>query len=170
MSARVVARLLAAGLIVQRLGEVRYAKGNERAARAAGAVEHGARHYPAFFVLHPAWLAGLLWESRAADRPVQLPWLLLTLLAQPARIATMRALGPQWTTRILITPGAPRISTGPYRWFRHPAYAVVTAELVAAPLAVRAPRTAVLATIANVALLGLVRIPAETRAERTRTD
>ncbi|MDO9353039.1 MAG: isoprenylcysteine carboxylmethyltransferase family protein [Solirubrobacteraceae bacterium] len=169
MSARLVARLLATGLVVQRLGEVRYAKGNERAARAQGAVEHGARHYPAFFVLHPAWLAGLLWESRHEERPVRAGWLALTLLAQPARVATMRALGQQWTTRILITPGAPRIARGPYRWMRHPAYAVVTAELVAAPLAVRAPRTAIIATVANALLLGLVRIPAEEAAERTRT-
>ncbi len=56
-----------------------------------------------------------------------------------------------------------------YRLTPHPAYAAVTLELLAAPLAVRAPRTAALATIANAALLGLVRIPAEQRAELTRT-
>lgn len=169
VSARWAARAIVAGLIAQRLGEVRFAKANERAARAAGAVEHGAGHYPLFFVLHPAWLAGLLWESRRETRPVRLGWLAVSLLAQPARIATMRALGPQWTTRILITPGAPRITTGLYRFTRHPAYATVTAELLATPLAVRAPRTALLGTIANALLLGLVRIPAENRAEATRT-
>jgi methyltransferase len=169
MTARTAARLLAAGLVAQRLGEVRFAKENERAARAAGAVEHGARHYPAFFVLHPAWLLGLLWESRDQDRPVRPGWLVATVLAQPARVATMRALGQQWTTRILITPGLDRVKTGPYRWLRHPAYAVVTAELAAAPLAVRAPRTALAGTVANALLLGLIRIPAEARAERTRT-
>ncbi|MBJ7472179.1 MAG: hypothetical protein JHD16_12810, partial [Solirubrobacteraceae bacterium] len=165
MSARWGARALVAGLIVQRLGEVRFAKANERAAREAGAVEHGAGHYPLFFVLHPAWLAGLLWESRDQQKPVRLGWLAVALLAQPARVATMRALGPQWTTRILITPGAPRVTSGPYRWTRHPAYIAVTAELLATPLAVRAPRTALLGTVANALLLGLVRIPAEQRAE-----
>lgn len=169
MTARTVARLLTAGLIAQRLGEVRFAKRNEQVARAAGAVEHGAGHYPLFFILHPAWLAGLLWESREESRPARLGWLALAILAQPARIATMRALGPQWTTRLLITPGLDRVTSGPYRFTRHPAYAVVTAELLAAPLAVRAPRTALLGSVANAALLGLVRIPAENRAEATRT-
>lgn len=169
MSARWAARAIVAGLIVQRLGEVRFAKANEQAARAAGAVEHGAGHYPLFFVLHPAWLVGLLWESRQQTEPVRLGWLAVALLAQPARIATMRALGPQWTTRILITPGAPRVASGLYRWTRHPAYMTVTAELLATPMAVRAPRTALLGTIANALLLGLIRIPAENRAEATRT-
>lgn len=163
------ARIVVAALVAQRLGEVRMAKANERAARAAGAVEHGAGHYPLFFVLHPAWLVGMLIESRRATGRVRLGWLALAVLAQPARIATMRALGPQWTTRILITPGAPRITSGLYRWTRHPAYAAVTVELLATPLALRAPRTALLGSAANAALLGLIRIPAETRAEQTRT-
>ncbi len=163
------ARLLAAGLVVQRLGEVRWAKRNEQRARAAGAVEFGASHYPAFFVLHPAWLVGLLAESRHADAPARLGWLAAVVLMQPARLLTMRLLGDQWTTRILITPGAPRVTRGIYRWAKHPAYAVVTLELLAAPIAVRAPRTAVLATVANAILLGRFRIPAENEAERTRT-
>lgn len=169
MSPTWVARALAAALVVLRLGEIRFAKRNERTAREAGAVEFGARHYPLFFVLHPAWLAGILVESRGAEGRVRPGWLALAILAQPARLATMRALGPQWTTRVLITPGLPRVEAGPYRWIRHPAYAVVTAELLAAPLAVRADRTAGVASLANALLLGLVRIPAENRAELTRT-
>src|SRR4051794_28963987 len=102
MTPRIAARLIVGALIAQRLSEVRMAKANERAARAAGAVEHGARHYPLFFVLHPAWLVGMLVESNRADGRVRLGWLAVSLLAQPVRIATMRALGPQWTTRVLI--------------------------------------------------------------------
>jgi methyltransferase len=168
MTSRTAARALVAGFVLQRLAEVRLAKRNERAARAAGAVEHGATHYPAFFVLHPAWLVGMLVESADEERPPRWGWLAVALAMQPVRWATMRALGPQWTTRILITPGAPRIESGLYRFTNHPAYAAVTAELLAAPLALRAPRTAAAASLANAALLGLVRIPAEERAEATR--
>ena len=170
MTSRRLARLLAAGLVAQRLSEVRFAKRNEQLARAAGAEEFGAAHYPAFWVLHPAWLVGLLVESRNDDRPPHLAWLALTLLAQPMRLATMRALGPQWTTRVLITPGLARVESGPYRFTRHPAYATVTAELLSTPLAVGAWRTALLGSLANAVLLGRFRIPAERRAEATRSS
>mgnify|MGYP001028231444 CR=1 FL=1 len=169
MTSRMVGRLLAAGLIASRLSEVRLAKRNEAAARAAGATEHGKGHYPAFFVLHPAWLAGILAESSGAAQPPRLAWLAAGAVASPVRWATMRALGDQWTTRILITPGRAAVRTGLYRFTPHPAYAAVTLELLALPMAVRAPRTAALATIANALLLGLARIPAERRAELTRT-
>ncbi|MDQ8046746.1 MAG: isoprenylcysteine carboxylmethyltransferase family protein [Solirubrobacteraceae bacterium] len=160
---------IAGALVVQRLGEVRFAKGNERAARERGAVEFGARHYPLFFVLHPAWLVGLVAESRAAGRRVSPGWLAAAILMQPLRVSTMRLLGPQWTTRVLITPGARRVDRGLYRWFKHPAYAAVTVELLATPLAVGARRTALGGSVANLALLGLLRLPAERRAEATRT-
>jgi hypothetical protein len=46
-------------VLVQRLGEVAWARRNERRLRAAGADEVGARHYPLFFLLHGSWLAVL---------------------------------------------------------------------------------------------------------------
>ncbi|MEH3052825.1 MAG: isoprenylcysteine carboxylmethyltransferase family protein [Patulibacter minatonensis] len=168
MTSRRAAQAVVAALVASRLSEVRLAERNERAARAAGAVEHSAGHYPAFFLLHPAWLVGMLAEPGERATPPRLGWLALAAAAQPVRWWTMRALGQQWTTRILITPGAERVTSGPYRLTPHPAYLAVTAELLAAPLAVRAPRTAIAASVANALLLGLVRIPAERRAEATR--
>jgi methyltransferase len=164
-----LARPLVAALIAMRLAEMRLARRNEKTLRAAGAVEHGTGHYPVFFVLHPLWMLGMLVEPRPQDtRP---RWALLAALAgtQAVRLWTMRSLGEQWTTRILITPGRDRVSDGPYRWMRDPAYAAVTVELACAPLAVRAPRTALLAGSANAALLA-IRIPAEHRAESTRGE
>ncbi|MBO9532193.1 MAG: hypothetical protein J7513_04370 [Solirubrobacteraceae bacterium] len=169
MTSRQAGRIAAAGLILSRLAEVRLAKRNEVAAREAGAVEYGAGHYPAFFVLHPAWLAGFLAESGREARPVRLGWLLAGAAASPVRWATMRALGDQWTTRVLIRPDRAAVRTGLYRFTPHPAYAAVTLELLAVPMAVRAPRTALIASVANAVLLGVVRIPAEHRAELTRT-
>ncbi len=168
MTSRLLARLLCAALVAQRLGEIRLAKDNERLAVAAGAVEFGRSHYAAFWVLHPVWLAGLLWESRHETRSPQLGWLGLALLAQPVRMMTMRALGPQWTTRVLVTPEAEPVTTGLYRLTAHPAYLAVTAELLAAPLAARAWRTASLGSLANAALLLAFRLPAERAAMRSR--
>ena len=74
MRPAVVLTLLAVVVIGQRLAELRLARQNERWARSRGAVEHGARHYPAFFVLHAAWLAGWLVEASLRGPVVSAGW------------------------------------------------------------------------------------------------
>jgi methyltransferase len=39
------------------------------------------------------------------------------------------SLGPFWTFRVIVVPGAPIVATGPYRWLRHPNYVGVLGEL-----------------------------------------
>ncbi|MGO8610248.1 isoprenylcysteine carboxylmethyltransferase family protein, partial [Rhizobium johnstonii] len=65
-----------------------------------------------------------------------------------------------------IVPGGERVTGGPFRYLRHPNYAVVALEMAAAPLAVGAWRTALAYTLLNAALILLVRLPAEERALR----
>ncbi|OLV18842.1 isoprenylcysteine carboxyl methyltransferase family protein [Deinococcus marmoris] len=164
MSARALAPVLLAFLGVQRLLELRVARANERWAREHGAVEYGREHYPLFFVLHPAWMGFTFLEGRASGQRVNWPALALFLLAQPLRYWVIRTLGRYWNTRILIVPGGERVTGGPFRFLKHPNYAVVALELAAAPLAVGAWRTALAFTLLNAALLLLLRIPAEERA------
>ncbi len=141
------------GLIaLQRLWELLHAARNSRRLRAAGAVEHGAAHYPLFVLLHGGWLAGLLlvvpWE-RPGD-----PWLLLAYLAlQPLRLWAIRSLGPFWTTRVLVLPGSTPVRRGPYRWLRHPNYAIVALEIPLLPLAYGVPGLALLFGGPNILLL-----------------
>ncbi|GGO18302.1 isoprenylcysteine carboxyl methyltransferase family protein [Deinococcus humi] len=164
MKARTLAPILLAFLSVQRLLELRVARANERWARGRGAVEYGQGHYPLFFVLHPAWMLSTLLEGRASGRRVHWPALALFMLAQPLRYWVIRTLGRFWNTRILIVPGGERVTGGPFRFLKHPNYAVVALELAAAPLAVGAWRTAFVFTLLNAGLLLLIRIPAEERA------
>lgn len=166
MQARRLTPFLVAGLVAQRLLEVRRARANERWARARGGVEYGQDHYFLFYLLHPAWLLSLLLEGRQSRGQVRWPALLVFLAMQPLRFWVMRTLGRQWNTKILIVPGAERVTDGPFRYLPHPNYAVVSAELAAAPLAVGAPRTALIFGLLNAALLLGVRIPAEERALR----
>jgi methyltransferase len=77
----------------------------------------------------------------------------------------IRTLGSQWNTRIVVVPGAPRITSGPYRWLRHPNYVAVVAEGVALPLVHTAWITALTFTVLNAALL-TVRIRVEDAALR----
>ncbi|CAM3281192.1 isoprenylcysteine carboxylmethyltransferase family protein [Deinococcus saxicola] len=164
MKARALAPILLAFLSFQRLLELRLARAHGRWAREHGAVEYGREHYPLFFVLHPAWMGFTLLEGRASGRRVNWPALALFVLAQPLRYWVIRTLGRYWNTRILIVPGGERVTDGPFRFLKHPNYAVVALELAAAPLAVGAWRTALAFTLLNAALLLLIRIPAEERA------
>jgi methyltransferase len=59
------------------------------------------------------------------------------------------------------------VTGGPYRFLRHPNYAVVMAEIAVLPLAFREPSVAAAFTMLNAALMWW-RIPVETRALNAR--
>lgn len=146
----------------ERLGELALASRNLRALRRRGAVEHGRGHYPLIVALHALWLGALLVLVPAQTRPD--PFLIgLFVALQFARVWTIASLGPWWTTRVMTVPGAALVRTGPYRFLRHPNYAVVIAEIAILPLAFGAWRIAVAFTFANLALLAW-RITVEERA------
>ena len=148
----VLAWTLVALVALQRLAELVLARRNGRRLRAAGAVEAGRRHYPLFIVLHAAWLVVTAAGIDAATRVD--PWLLAAfLLVEAGRVWVVASLGRYWTTRILTIPDAPLVSRGPYRWFRHPNYLIVTLEIALLPLALGAWETAVVFSVLNAILL-----------------
>ena len=158
------------GLVgVERLAELVVARRNLARSLARGGREAGFGHYPAMVVLHTGLLAGCLLEVWLADRPFvpALGWLMLAvvLAAQALRWWCIRTLGPQWNTRIVVVPGATRVTGGPYRLFPHPNYVAVVAEGVALPLVHTAWITALVFTVLNAALLR-VRIRTENQALR----
>ena len=146
---------------LQRALELVLAARNTRALRALGAHEVGAGHYPAMVLMHAAWLIALWLEGW--NRPVSLPLLALFAAMQALRVWVIATLGPRWTTRIIILPGAPLVCGGPFRFVRHPNYCVVSAEIALLPLALGLPWLALLFTLLNAAML-TVRIGAENRA------
>ncbi|MFI1680461.1 isoprenylcysteine carboxyl methyltransferase family protein [Streptomyces sp. NPDC020607] len=158
--------LLVAAVTAVRLVELTVARRNARWAFDRGGAEYGQRHYPAMVVLHVCLLVGILAEAALADRAfmplIGWPCLALLALAQAGRGWCMRALGPQWNTRVIVVPAVPLVTTGPYRWMRHPNYLVVVVEGIALPLVHTAWVTALLFTLANTAWL-VVRIRTENR-------
>lgn len=157
------------GLIVlalvtlQRLGELALARRNTARLIARGAVEVGADHYPVMVGLHAAWLAGL-WAF-GWNRSVDHGWLAVYILLQVFRVWTVASLGERWTTRIIVLPDADLVRRGPYRFFPHPNYAVVTAEIAVLPLVFHLTLYAAVFTALNASML-FVRIRAEARALR----
>ncbi|HEY2179325.1 MAG TPA: isoprenylcysteine carboxylmethyltransferase family protein [Caulobacteraceae bacterium] len=148
---------------VQRLIELVIARRHTRALMARGAHEVGARHYPLVVGLHAVWLAGLWWL--AWDRPVNPPWLAAFLVLQALRLWVLKTLGERWTTRIIVLPGAPLMTGGPYRFVSHPNYLVVVGEIAVLPLAFGLTWYAAAFSALNAAVLA-IRIRAENRALR----
>lgn len=125
----------AVGLVAaQRLAELALSRRNARRLLDAGAVEVGRGHYPAIVAIHVAWLAAML-VLIPADEPIRWPIAIFYILVQPLRLWAIASLGPRWTTRIVVMPGAALVTRGPYRWLRHPNYLLVAAEIALLPLA-----------------------------------
>lgn len=145
----------------ERLLELVIARHNTKRLLAEGAGEHGAGHYPLIVAVHAAWLIAL-W-ALAPDRQVDPFWLALFALLQLARFWVIATLGPRWTTRIIVLPGAPLVKRGPYRFLDHPNYWVVIGEIAVLPLVFGMPWVALAFTILNAAVLSL-RIREENKA------
>lgn len=155
------------GLVtLQRLGELVLARRNTARLLARGAREVGAGHYPLIVALHAAWLIGLwilLWRLSGVE--VSWPWLAVFIVLQGLRVWIIATLGPRWTTRIVVLPGAPPVSGGPYRFVSHPNYMVVAAELFVLPVAFGLVWYAIVFSVLNAAVLW-IRIRAEAAALR----
>lgn len=132
-----------------RLVELGISKRNQR--RLAG---QGACWVPDFhFFWMVLWHGGALLcpalEVLALKRPL-LPWLAapmlaLFLLANVLRWWVIRSLAVHWNVQVMDSTALGVVTTGPYRWIRHPNYLAVFVELVSLPLIHTAWLTALLA-------------------------
>lgn len=140
-------------VLLQRLGELALARRNTRRLLDKGYVEVGARHYPLIVLLHACWLIAIAVTVPSQAMP-DVVLLLVFLSLQAARVWILMSLGPRWTTRIIVPKSyTPLVSAGPYRWFRHPNYMVVIAEIAVLPMVFGAVGIAVVFTILNGILL-----------------
>jgi len=154
---------------IQRLAELRLSARNEAALKARGAIEHGADHMKWMRLLHTAWLVAMPLEVFLLNRPFFWPMALFAGIAviagQLLRYAAIERLGPRWTVKILVLPGATPVTGGIFRHVRHPNYLGVILEIAFLPLLHSAWLTAVTFSILN-GLLLRTRIRAEEAALR----
>ena len=156
----VVAALLMMG------GELVLSLFNERQLRAKGAIEPPGDvigimrwAYPVAFVAMA--VEGAL--SGPSPQAVLAAGLILFGLAKALKVWAIGSLGPRWSYRVLILPGVPLVTSGPYRFISHPNYLSFVGELVSVAMIVAAPITGVLA-IFGFGLLMRARIRVEDRA------
>ena len=156
-----------AALAAEQVFHLALAARNARRALAMGAVEHGRGHYPVMAAFHALFLLSAAAEAIVLKRPFPgvLGWMALggALGAQALRYWSISSLGWRWNTRIIVFPGLPPVSRGPYRFMRHPNYLAVIVEVACVPLIHGCWLTALVFSIGNAALLS-VRIRAEEAA------
>ena len=146
---------------LQRLAELALSQRNTRRLLARGGHEVAPGHYPFLVTLHAAWLA-VLWIFGPGP-PIEIVPLILFAILQLGRLWVIATLGERWTTRIIVLPAAPLVTTGPYRWVNHPNYLIVVGEIALLPLVFGLPMVAILFSVLN-GLLLWVRITCENRA------
>lgn len=148
-------------LVLQRIVELMIARRNTARLLAQGGVEFGRAHYALIVLFHAAWIVALWLFGK--DQDVNRIGLAAFVVLQLLRVWTIATLGSRWTTRIIVMPGLPRVTGGPYRFLRHPNYAIVAAEVAVAPLALGLPALGLTAFLINAVLLA-IRVRAEDAA------
>ena len=162
--------VLVALVAVERLAELVVSKRNATWSFQHGGREWGQGHYPFMVVLHSGFLVAMLVEAwaRRPDVAPLLAWSMLAVViaSQVLRWWCIATLGRRWNTRVIVVPGLPPVTSGPYRFLPHPNYVAVVAEGVALPMVHEAWLTALAFTVLNAGLLS-VRIRVENAALRT---
>lgn len=152
---------------IERLVELYFSKRNARWSFAHGGREVGQAHYIYMVILHTGFLLACLAEvhffAREFTPAIGYALIVAALLLQGLRWWCITTLGFRWNTRVIIVPGLPRVTGGPYRWLAHPNYVAVVLEGIVLPLIHNAWLTALVFTVLNAILLN-VRIKIENRA------
>jgi methyltransferase len=158
--------ILFALAFIPMLLEARRSAMNERALRAAGAVEPATDVYSAMRIAYPASFLAMIieawWSDRGATAMAGLGGVVF-VAAKALKYWAVGTLGPRWTFRVLVPAGSERTLKGPYAFLRHPNYVGVMGELVGFALMAQAP----FAGAVSVVLFGFIlraRIRVEERA------
>jgi methyltransferase len=147
-------------------GEAVLSSFNERRLRARGAIEPPDDVIGTMRWAYPLSFVAMGVEGAVtgpAPREVLMWGLAFFGFSKALKMWAVASLGSRWSYRVLVLPGAPLVSTGPYRFLSHPNYLAVVGEILSVAAIVWAPITGTLATI-GFGLLMIKRIGIEDRA------
>ena len=161
-----IALLTTLASLLMMAGEAVLSSFNEKVLRARGALEPegdviGSMRwaYPGAFVV--MGIEGAL--TGPAPRDVLMFGLAFFGLAKALKIWAISSLGSKWSYRVLVVPGEPLVTSGPYRFIPHPNYLAVAGEIVSVAAIVWAPISGVIAAI-GFGWLMIARIRVEDKA------
>jgi methyltransferase len=140
-----------------RLAELRISKRHQNEMIARGAAKIDEPRFRWMVLLHTAILLGAALEVVFLKRPL-IPWLAAPMLtiflaANAVRWWVIRTLGQHWNVQVMDSTSLGVVTTGPFRYVRHPNYAAVFAEMLALPLIHTAWITAAVGAIAHFGVL-----------------
>ena len=140
-----------------RLLELRVSQRHRRAMIAAGARAIPERGFAGMAALHVAVLAAAIVETLVFRRSVPV-WFgaaaaLGVVGAGFLRVAAIRSLGAHWNVRVVDSTALGVVTSGPYRYVRHPNYVAVFLELLLLPLVQGAWLTAALGSALHLLVL-----------------
>jgi methyltransferase len=160
------AAIVAAAAFVPMLLEAGRSRRNETTLRARGAVEPAGDVYPWMQIAYPGCFVALVAEAALRQDPsgaAVVAGAVVFLIAKALKYWAIATLGERWTFRVLVLPGEPLVTAGPYRWMRHPNYVGVAGELIGAALMAGSPVTGAIAFVTFGGMM-LARIRVEERA------
>ncbi|MBI3492073.1 MAG: hypothetical protein HY047_09865 [Acidobacteria bacterium] len=114
------------------------AASNERIQRSRGGIEPPGDVYTMMRVAYPAAFLAMFAEGLTHGAPppaVSAAGIAVFAAAKVLKWWAIVSLGSRWTFRVIAVPGAPLVTTGPYRFLRHPNYVAVVCELAGVAIA-----------------------------------
>lgn len=145
-----LALLLAVGLL--RIFELRVSRRHQQQMIAGGATKVKEPGFAWIVLLHTAVLVGAALEVVLLRRPfipiLSAVMLFLFLSANAVRLWVVRTMGKHWNVQIMNSTSLGVVTSGPFRFVRHPNYAAVFLEMLSLPLVHTAWITALLGSIA----------------------
>jgi methyltransferase len=150
-----LALLVAVALL--RLVELRISKRHQRDMAGRGATKVNEPRFRWMVALHTAVLIGSAVEVLFLHRPF-IPVLaavmfVIFLAANAVRWWVIRTLGEHWNVQVVDSTRLGVVTSGPFRFVRHPNYAAVFAEMIALPLIHTAWITALVGTVGHIVVL-----------------
>lgn len=123
------------------LAETRLSREHDRRLRARGAVAPPGDVYFLLAIAYPAAFLAMGLEGairRAPPEGLFAAGALLFAASKWLKYWAIGALGERWSFRVLILPGVPLVSSGPYRYIAHPNYVAVLGELAGTAMMMQA--------------------------------
>src|SRR5260370_14724873 len=158
MGLSVIAYLgLVLGVAAQRLVDLRISRRHQEQMIARGAAKVNEPKFRWMVLLHTAVLSGAAIEVVILRRPF-FPVLAaamfgIFLAANAVRWWVIRTLGDHWNVQVMDSTRLGGVTSGPFRFVRHPNYAAGFAEMLALPLIHSAWITPAAGAMAHIAIL-----------------